>query len=134
VSSGKLCSFRCFKLHKFLDVNFDFYSYSSQLNTLAEENFRTILRVPVSGDAAEEVPEDDEEEEEQAPRKAAPRPSKRPRAKASGSEAGASGEASAKKSKTVRPPPLDSRKAERARLKMLSTAGKRSRPIIPGAP
>ncbi|KAK1661727.1 hypothetical protein QYE76_049886 [Lolium multiflorum] len=104
------------------------------LNTLAEENFRTILRVPVSGDAAEEVPEDEEEEEEQAPRKAAPRPSKRPRAKASGSEAGASGEASAKKSKTVRPPPLDSRKAERARLKMLSTAGKRSRPIIPGAP
>ncbi|KAK1645711.1 hypothetical protein QYE76_063516 [Lolium multiflorum] len=70
------------------------------LNTLAEENFRTILRVPVSGDAAEEVPEDEEEEEEQAPRKAAPRPSKRPRANASGSEAGASGEASAKKSKT----------------------------------
>ncbi|KAK1692195.1 hypothetical protein QYE76_008892 [Lolium multiflorum] len=104
------------------------------LNTLAEENFRTILRVPVSGDAAEEVPEDEEEEEEQAPRKAAPRPSKRPRAKASGSEAGASGEASAKKSKTVKPPPLDSRKAERARLKMLSTAGKHTRPIIPGAP
>ncbi|KAK1643627.1 hypothetical protein QYE76_061432 [Lolium multiflorum] len=37
------------------------------LNTLAEENFCTILRVPVSGDAAEEVPEDDEEEEEQHP-------------------------------------------------------------------
>ncbi|KAK1614658.1 hypothetical protein QYE76_020175 [Lolium multiflorum] len=30
-------------------------------------------------------------------------------------------------------PPLDSRKAERERLKMLTTAGKRSRPIIPGA-
>ncbi|KAK1652302.1 hypothetical protein QYE76_070107 [Lolium multiflorum] len=103
------------------------------LNTLAEENFRTIVRVPVSGDAAEEVPDDDEEEE-QAPRKAAPRPTKRPRANASGSEAGASGEASAKKPKTVRPPPLDSRKAERARIKMLSTAGKRSRPNIPGAP
>ncbi|KAK1621336.1 hypothetical protein QYE76_026853 [Lolium multiflorum] len=104
------------------------------LDTLAEENFRTILRVPVSGDAAEEVPEDEEEEEEQAPRKAAPRPSKRPRAKASGSEAGASGEASAKKPKITKPPPLNSKKAERERLKMLATAGKRSRPIIPGAP
>ncbi|KAK1618145.1 hypothetical protein QYE76_023662 [Lolium multiflorum] len=104
------------------------------LATLAEENLRTILRVPVSGDTAEEVPEDEEEEEEQAPRKAAPRPTKRPRAKASGSEAGASGEASAKKPKIVKPPPLDSRKAERERLKMLSTAGKRSRPNIPGAP
>ncbi|KAK1684457.1 hypothetical protein QYE76_045305 [Lolium multiflorum] len=81
-----------------------------------------------------EVPDDEEEEEEQAPRKAAPRPSKHPRAKAPGSEAGASGEASAKKPKTIKPPPLDSRKAERERLKMLATAGKRSRPIIPGAP
>ncbi|KAK1694507.1 hypothetical protein QYE76_011204 [Lolium multiflorum] len=104
------------------------------LATLAEENLRTILRVPVSGDTAEEVPEDEEEEEEQAPRKVAPRPTKRPRAKASGSEAGASGEASAKKPKVVKPPPLDSRKAERERLKMLATAGKRSRPNIPGAP
>ncbi|KAK1677097.1 hypothetical protein QYE76_037945 [Lolium multiflorum] len=66
--------------------------------------------------------------------KAAPRPSKRPRAKASGSEAGASGEASANKPKTTKPPPLNSKKAERECLKMLSTAGKRSRPIIPGAP
>ncbi|KAK1696394.1 hypothetical protein QYE76_013091 [Lolium multiflorum] len=104
------------------------------LATLAEENLRTILRVPVSGDTAEEVPEDEEEEEEQEPRKVAPRPTKRPRAKASGSEAGASGEASAKKPKVIKPPPLDSRKAERERLKMLSTAGKRSRPNIPGAP
>ncbi|KAK1653657.1 hypothetical protein QYE76_071462 [Lolium multiflorum] len=104
------------------------------LDTLAEENFRTILRVPISGNGAEEVPDDEEEEEEQAPHKAAPRPSKRPRAKASGSEAGASGEASAKKPKTVKPPPLNSKKAEQARLKMLATAGKRSRPIIPGAP
>ncbi|KAK1604981.1 hypothetical protein QYE76_028654 [Lolium multiflorum] len=112
----------------------DIMTYSLQLETLAEENFRLILRVPVSGDAAEEVPDDEEEEEEQAPRKAAPRPSKRPRAKASGSEAGASGEASAKKPKTMKPPPLNSKKAERERLKMLSTAGKRSRPIIPGAP
>ncbi|KAK1661929.1 hypothetical protein QYE76_050088 [Lolium multiflorum] len=104
------------------------------LNTLAEESFRTILRVPVTDDTAEEAPDDDEEEEEQAPRKAAPRPTKRPRAKASGSEAGASGEASAKKPKTTKPPPLDSRKAERARIRMLSTAGQGTRPIIPGAP
>ncbi|KAK1666667.1 hypothetical protein QYE76_054826 [Lolium multiflorum] len=34
----------------------------SLLATLAEENLRTILRVPVSGDTAEEVPEDEEEE------------------------------------------------------------------------
>ncbi|KAK1627402.1 hypothetical protein QYE76_001717 [Lolium multiflorum] len=58
------------------------------LNTLAEEKFRTILRVPVS-DAAEEFPEDEEEEEEQAPRKAAsylsvPRQSFRLEAGASG--------------------------------------------------
>ncbi|KAK1678823.1 hypothetical protein QYE76_039671 [Lolium multiflorum] len=102
------------------------------LATLAEENLRTILRVPVSGDTAEEVPEDEEEEEEQAPRKAAPRPSAF-RAKAP-SYGRSSGEASAKKPKIIKPPPLDSRKAERERLKMLSTAGKRSRPIIPGAP
>ncbi|KAK1607183.1 hypothetical protein QYE76_030856 [Lolium multiflorum] len=48
-------------------------------------------------------------------------------------EAGASGEASAKKPKITKPP-LNSKKAERERLKMLATAGKRSRPIIPGAP
>jgi hypothetical protein len=118
----------------FLMFNSNFCSFSFQLNTLAEENFRTIIRVPVTGDTAEEAPEDDEEEEDQAPRKAAPRPTKRPRAKASGSEAGASGEASAKKPKTTKPPPLDSRKAERARLRMLSTAGQGTRPIIPGAP
>ncbi|KAK1609350.1 hypothetical protein QYE76_033023 [Lolium multiflorum] len=103
------------------------------LDTLAEENLRNILRVPVSGESAEEDPEDPEEEEERVPRKAAPRPSKRPHAKASGSEAGASGEASAKKPKVTKPPPLNSKKAERDRLKLLSTAGKRSRPIIPGA-
>ncbi|KAK1615792.1 hypothetical protein QYE76_021309 [Lolium multiflorum] len=73
------------------------YPASNFLATLAEENLRTILRVPVSGDTAEEVPEDEEEEEEL--RKVAPRPAKRPRAKASGSDAGASGEASAKKPK-----------------------------------
>ncbi|KAK1685496.1 hypothetical protein QYE76_046344 [Lolium multiflorum] len=46
---------------------------------------------------------------------------------------GASGEASAKKPKVTKPPPLDSKKAERERLKMLSTAGRPSRPNIPGA-
>ncbi|KAK1681835.1 hypothetical protein QYE76_042683 [Lolium multiflorum] len=65
-----------------------------------------------------------------AARKVAPRPTKRPRAKAS--PAGPEREASAKKPKVIKPPPLDSRKAERERLKMLST-GKRSRPNIPGA-
>ncbi|KAK1650624.1 hypothetical protein QYE76_068429 [Lolium multiflorum] len=40
----------------------------------------------------------------------------------------------AKKPKITKPPPLNSKKAERERLKMLATAGKRSRPIIPGAP
>ncbi|KAK1683956.1 hypothetical protein QYE76_044804 [Lolium multiflorum] len=101
------------------------------LNTLAEENFRTIIRVPVTGDTAEEAPEDDEEEEDRHPRRpldlqASPR-------QASGLGR-ASGEASAKKPKTTKPPPLDSRKAERARLRMLSTAGQGTRPIIPGAP
>ncbi|KAK1609707.1 hypothetical protein QYE76_033380 [Lolium multiflorum] len=86
---------------------------------------------PVSP-GAEEDPEDDDEEEEQAPKKAAPRTAKRPRAKVSGSEAGASGEASAKKAKT-KPPPLDSKKAERERLKLLANAGKGSRPLIPRA-
>ncbi|KAK1670139.1 hypothetical protein QYE76_058298 [Lolium multiflorum] len=103
------------------------------LDTLAEEDLRNRLRVSVSGDASEEDPKDPEEEEERAPRKAALRPSKRPRAKASGSEAGASGEASVKKPKVTKPPPLDSKKAERERLKLLATAGKRSRPNIPGA-
>ncbi|KAK1685951.1 hypothetical protein QYE76_046799 [Lolium multiflorum] len=102
------------------------------LDSLAEEDFRNVLRVPASAEGAEEDPEDDGEEEEQAPKKAAPRPAKRPRAKASGSEAGASGEASAKKAKT-KPPPLDSKKAERERLKLLANAGKRSRPLLPGA-
>jgi hypothetical protein len=104
-----------------------------QLDTLAEEDFRTILREPLSHELAEEDLEDDDEQEEQAPKKAAPRPAKRPRTKVSGSEAGASGEASAKKAKTVKPPPLDSKKAERERLKLLANAGKGSRPLIPGA-
>ncbi|KAK1662792.1 hypothetical protein QYE76_050951 [Lolium multiflorum] len=102
------------------------------LNSLAEEDFRSILRVPTSADAVEEDPEDDDEEEEQAPKKFAPRTVKRPRAKVSRSEAGASGEASAKRAKT-KPPPLNLKKAERKRLKPLSTTGKGPRPLIPGA-
>ncbi|KAK1573963.1 hypothetical protein QYE76_037223 [Lolium multiflorum] len=89
---------------------------------------------PREAATAEEVPEETKKGRGAGTRKVAPRPTKRPRAKASGSEAGASGEASAKKPKVIKPPPLDSRKAERERLKMLSTAGKRSRPNIPGAP
>ncbi|KAK1687094.1 hypothetical protein QYE76_047942 [Lolium multiflorum] len=65
-------------------------------------------------------------------RKAAPQPSKRPR-QSFGSQAG-SDEPPSKKPKITKPPPLNSKKAERERLKMLATAGKRSRPIIPGAP
>jgi hypothetical protein len=133
MSSGKHLYLCHFSTPHIFDVFHLTNKFFSQLDTLAEENLRNILRVPVSGEAAEEDPEDDDEEEEQAPRKAAPRPTKRPRAKASGSEAGASGEASARKAKVVKPPPLDSRKAERERIKLLTTAGKRSRPIIPGA-
>ncbi|KAK1664996.1 hypothetical protein QYE76_053155 [Lolium multiflorum] len=103
------------------------------LDSLAEENFKTILREPMSHDLAEEDPEDDDEQEEQAPKKAAPRPAKCPCAKVTGSDASASGEASAKKAKTVKPPPLDSKRAERERLKLLANAGKRSCPLIPGA-
>jgi hypothetical protein len=71
--------------------------------------------------------------EEQAPKRVAPCTVKRPRAKVSGSKAGASGKASAKRAKT-KPPPLNSKKAECERLKLLSTAGKGSRPLIPGTP
>ncbi|KAK1649182.1 hypothetical protein QYE76_066987 [Lolium multiflorum] len=101
------------------------------LNTLAEEDFRAILREPSNAEGAEEDPEDDDDEEEQAPKKAAPRPAKRPRAKVSGSEAGASGETSAKKAKTVKPPTLDSKKAERERHKLLQMQGKDRAPLFP---
>jgi hypothetical protein len=63
----------------------------------------------------------------------APPTAKRPRAKVSGSEAGASGEASAKKAKTKPPPPLNSKRVERERLKLLDTTGKGARPQIPSA-
>ncbi|KAK1645513.1 hypothetical protein QYE76_063318 [Lolium multiflorum] len=103
------------------------------LNNLAEEHLRNVIRTPASAEAAEEDPEDDDEEEEPTPKKEAPRTAKRPRAKVSGSDAGASGEASAKKAKTKPLPPLNSKKEERYRLKMLATTGEGSRLLIPGA-
>ena len=87
----------------------------------------------MSHELAEEDPEDEDEQEVQAPKKVAPRLAKRPRAKVSSSEAGASSEASAKKTKITKPPPLDSKKAEREHIKMLANAGKGARPLIPGA-
>ncbi|KAK1643755.1 hypothetical protein QYE76_061560 [Lolium multiflorum] len=101
----------------------------SPLATLAEENLRTILRVPRQRDTARRFRKTKRRKRSQHPARwhldlrSVPRPAR----------AGATGEASAKKPKIAKPPPLDSRKAERERLKMLSTAGKHSRPIIPGA-
>ncbi|KAK1677143.1 hypothetical protein QYE76_037991 [Lolium multiflorum] len=103
------------------------------LNSFAEDSFKDVFRLPVAG-MAEEDPEDDDEEEEQAPKKkAAPHVPKRPRAKVSSTDAGTIGEASAKKARTRAPPRLDSKKAERDRIKLLATAGKGSRPLLPGA-
>jgi hypothetical protein len=98
---------------------------------LAEDNFRLNFVSPAG--KVEEDPEYGDDGEEQDPKKAAPRATKHPRAKVSGSEAGASGEASAKKAKTKPPPRLDSKKAEREHIKLLATAGKGSRPLLPGA-
>jgi hypothetical protein len=97
---------------------------------LAEDNFKSIFCQPA--DKAEEDPEDGDEDE-QAPKMAAPRATKRPRTKASGFEAGATGEASTKKAKTIPPIRLDSKKAERERMKLLATARKGSHPQLPGA-
>ncbi|KAK1613871.1 hypothetical protein QYE76_019388 [Lolium multiflorum] len=103
------------------------------LNSLAEDSFRDVFRLPTDARRVEEDPEDDDEGEEQAPKKAAPRAPKHPRAKVSSADAGNSGEASAKKAKIGVPPRLDSKKAERDRIKLLTTAGRGSRPQIPGA-
>jgi hypothetical protein len=101
---------------------------------LAEDSFRDVLRLPVDAGKEEEDAEDEDEEEEQAPKKkAAPRVPKRPRAKVSGIDAGTSGEASAKKARTKAPPRLNSKKAERDHIKVLSTTGRGSRPLLPGA-
>jgi hypothetical protein len=40
-----------------------------QLDTLAGEDFRAILREPSNAEGAEEDPEDDDDEEEKAPKK-----------------------------------------------------------------
>ncbi|KAK1616625.1 hypothetical protein QYE76_022142 [Lolium multiflorum] len=103
------------------------------LNSLADDGFRNIFRVPASAGRVEEDPEDGDEGDEQAPKKAVPRVIKRLRAKVSGTDAGTSGEASAKKAKTKPPPRLDSKKAERDRIKLLATTGKGSRSLLSGA-
>jgi hypothetical protein len=101
---------------------------------LAEDGFRDVFHLPVDAGRAEEDPKDEDEEEEQAPKKkSAPRAPKRPHAKVFGTDTGTSGEASAKKARTKAPPRLDSKKAERDRIKLLATTGRRSRPQLPGA-
>jgi hypothetical protein len=103
-----------------------------QPNSLAEDSFRDVFRLPADAGKVEEDPEDGDEGEEQAPKKAAPQ-AKRPRTKVSDTDAGTSGEASAKKAKTKPPPRLDSKKAERDHIKLLATAGRGSCPQLPGA-
>ncbi|KAM0913770.1 hypothetical protein ACQ4PT_011943 [Festuca glaucescens] len=101
------------------------------LNTLAEEDFGDIFRIAVADSGkAEETPEEEEEEEEEQTEKYAPRPSKRPRGGSSGPDVDPSAEGSAKKAKTTPaggPRRLDSKHAERERLKMLATSGKGAR-------
>jgi hypothetical protein len=66
----------------------------------------------------------------------APHPSKRPRSKSSGPDVGTSAEGSAKKAKTAPSSGLrrlDSKRAERDRIKMLATAGRGTRPSLLGA-
>ncbi|KAK1612405.1 hypothetical protein QYE76_036078 [Lolium multiflorum] len=105
-----------------------------ELNSLAEDGFRDIFRIPTNTRKVEEDPEDKYKGEEQIPKKkTAPRAPKRPRTKASGTDVGTSGEASATKAKTTAPPCLDSKKAERARIKLLATAGRGSHPQLHGA-
>ncbi|KAK1615228.1 hypothetical protein QYE76_020745 [Lolium multiflorum] len=103
-----------------------------KLNSFAEDGFRYVFRLPSDAERVEEDPEDGDEGGEQAPKKASPS-AKRPRAKVFGSDAGTSGEASAKKAKTKPPPRLESKKAERDRIKLLATVGRGSRPLLPGA-
>ncbi|KAK1698170.1 hypothetical protein QYE76_014867 [Lolium multiflorum] len=99
------------------------------LNSLVEDSFRDVFRLPTDAGKVEEDPEDDNEGEEQIPKKAPPRAPKRPRAKVSGTDAGTSGEASAKKEKTKPPQRLDSKKAERDRIKLLATAERGSQKV-----
>ncbi|KAM0925344.1 hypothetical protein ACQ4PT_004266 [Festuca glaucescens] len=107
------------------------------LNTLAEEDFGELFRLTAADSGkAEETPEEDDEEEEEQTEKNAPRPSKRPRGGPSGADAGPSAEGSIKKAKTTSaggPRRLDSKRAERDRIKMLATARKGTRPTLPVA-
>jgi hypothetical protein len=127
----RICYLVIFASHSWNVLTFS--TFPLQLNTLAEDSFRNILRVPASAEETEEDPEDGDEGEEQAPKKIAPRAAKRPRAKVSGPKAVASGKTSTKKAKTKPLLHVDSKKVERDRIKLLATAGKGSRPIIPGA-
>jgi hypothetical protein len=86
----------------------------------------------------EEAPEEEEEEEEEEEpkKKNAHRPSKLPRGKSSRPDVGTSGDGSAKKAKTAPSSGarcFDSKKAECDRIKMPATAGKGTRPTLPGA-
>jgi hypothetical protein len=98
---------------------------------LVEDGFRDVFRLPADAGRVEEDPEKNDEGEDHAPKKVAPRATKHPRANVSGIDAGTSSEAFSKKAKTKRPPRLDSKKVERDRIKMLSTTGKGSRPLLP---
>jgi hypothetical protein len=96
-----------------------------------------LFFVPPSTLGTEEAPEEEEEEEEVEPKNEnSLRPSKRPRRKSSGPNVGTRGEGSAKKAKTASSSGawcFDSKREERDRIKMLTTAEKGTRPILPGA-
>jgi hypothetical protein len=97
-----------------------------------------LFFVPPSTLGTEEAPEEEEEEEEEVEPKNenSLRPSKRPRRKSSGPNVGTRGEGSAKKAKTASSSGawcFDSKREERDRIKMLTTAEKGTRLILPGA-
>jgi hypothetical protein len=103
---------------------------------LAEEDFRVIFRTPVDFGKMEEALEEEEAEEEEQSKRYAPRPSKRARGKSSEPNVETSCEGSAKKAKTVPSSGVrrfDSKRAERDRIKMLTTAKRGTRPMLPGA-
>ncbi|KAK1685949.1 hypothetical protein QYE76_046797 [Lolium multiflorum] len=112
-------------------------SIRTLLNTLAEEDFGEIFRI-VAADSGkgDDAPEEEEDEEEEEPEKIAPRPSKLPRGKSSRVDAAPSAEGPVKKPKTAptkAPPHMDSKRAERERIKMLATSGKGAWPKLPGS-
>jgi hypothetical protein len=84
----------------------------------------------------EEALEEEEAEEEEQSKRYAPRPSKRARGKSSEPNVETSCEGSAKKAKTAPSSGVrrfDSKRAERDRIKMLTTAKRGTRPMLPGA-